>query len=137
MPMPTQPNLPSPAPSPSKQLYVQTLGVLSPYRSLGIATALLDEVVETGIREYGIGAVYAHVWEANAEALEWYLRRGFMLEEGLVEGYYRRLRPAGARVVRRGVGVGEYVRVGRRGVVRRLKAGRVEEVRALREGGVV
>lgn len=95
-----------------KQVYVQTIGVLSPYRTLGIATALLEEVVEVAIREFGITAVYAHVWEANTEALEWYVRRGFSVEKALVEGYYRRLRPAGARVVRRLVGVGEYVRVG-------------------------
>ncbi|SLM41148.1 GNAT domain [Lasallia pustulata] len=97
-----------------KQIYLQTLGVLSPYRTLGVASALLDEVVGVGIREFGITAIYAHVWEANSEALEWYVRRGFAVEDALVEGYYRRLRPAGARVVRRVVGVEEYLRVGKK-----------------------
>ena len=45
--------------------------------------------------------VYAHVWEANAEGLDWYIKRGFTVEDGVVEGYYRRLKPDGARVVRR------------------------------------
>lgn len=54
--------------------------------------------------------VYAHVWEANEEALEWYVRRGFEVQ-GVVEGYYTKLRPGGARVVRRRVGVGDWVRV--------------------------
>ena len=94
----------------AKQVYVQTLGVLSPYRSLGAASALLEEIVEVGIREYSITSVYAHVWEANTEALQWYMRRGFKVEKGIVEGYYRRLRPAGARVVRRVVGVSDYIR---------------------------
>ncbi len=57
--------------------------------------------------------VYAHVWEANGEALEWYAKRGF--EAGEVDrGYYRRLKPDGARVVRRRVGVRDYLGVGGR-----------------------
>ncbi len=49
------------------------------------------------------------MWEANEEALEWYTRRGFEVGEQLVEAYYRKLRPSGARVVRRRVGVGDWV----------------------------
>ena len=46
--------------------------------------------------------IYAHVWETNTEAAEWYGRRGFEVGE-VEEGYYRRLKPGGARVVRRGI----------------------------------
>ena len=53
--------------------------------------------------------IYAHVWEANEEALGWYVKRGFELRGDVVEGYYRKLRPSGARVVRRRVGVGDWV----------------------------
>ena len=53
--------------------------------------------------------VYAHVWEANEEAIKWYIKRGFDVGEDVVEGYYRKLRPSGARVVRRRVGVGDWV----------------------------
>ena len=56
--------------------------------------------------------MYAHVWEANEEALGWYLRRGFGREERKCEGYYRKLRPGGAWLVGRAVGVGEYLRAG-------------------------
>ena len=59
-------------------------------------------------------SVYAHVWEASLEALEWYVGRGFEVREGVVGGYYRRLRPQGARVVWRGVGE-EGLGVGREG----------------------
>ena len=58
-----------------------------------------------------VTAVYAHVWEANTDALEWYVKRGFEVEKGVVEGYYRKLRPAGARVVRRRLGVADYLGV--------------------------
>jgi len=93
------------------RVYVQTLSVLSPYRGMGVGTALLEAVVAAGVRGFGATGVYAHVWEANPEALEWYGKRGF--EVGEVEGgYYRRLKPGGARVVRRGLGVREYLAVG-------------------------
>ncbi|TGZ83427.1 hypothetical protein EX30DRAFT_155669 [Ascodesmis nigricans] len=81
------------------KIYLMTLCTLSPFRTLGIAAALLQHIVAVA-REWGVEEVYAHVWVENGEALEWYRRRGFVVEEGVVEGYYRRLRPDGARVVR-------------------------------------
>lgn len=99
-------------PQSEQQLYIQTLAVLSPYRSLGIAAALLDTIVATALTHYrGVTSVYAHVWESNEEALSWYERRGFVVEEGMCEGYYRKLRPQGARVVRRRVGVRDWLRL--------------------------
>jgi len=95
-----------------RRVYVQTLCLLSPYRALGIGTALLDAIVQVGIKQYGITSIYAHVWEANTEALEWYRKRGF--EVGDVEqGYYRRLKPDGARIVRRKLGIRDYLAVER------------------------
>ncbi len=65
----------------------------------------------TAITHYeGVKEIYAHVWEANEEALEWYGKRGFVVESEVVEGYYRKLRPSGAKVVRRRVGVGDYLK---------------------------
>ena len=118
---PTVPSTSSTAslpPPPQQQqphsLYIQTLAVLSPYRSLGIATALLDAIISTALTQYphlnvNVTEIYAHVWEANEEALEWYVKRGFEVVAEVEEGYYRKLRPSGARVVRRRVGVGDWV----------------------------
>ena len=97
-------------------LYIQTLAILAPYRHLGIATALLDAIICTALTHYprqniNVKRIYAHVWEANEEALEWYGKRGFEIGEEVVEGYYRKLRPSGAKVVRRRVGVGDWVGV--------------------------
>ncbi|KEQ91924.1 hypothetical protein AUEXF2481DRAFT_49722, partial [Aureobasidium subglaciale EXF-2481] len=95
--------LPSSSASPDdKILYISTLGVLSPFRSYGIATHLLGIMIERGIRDHGVSAVGAHVWEAGKEAREWYAKRGFK-ETRLEEGYYRRLTPRGAYVLRREV----------------------------------
>ena len=46
--------------------------------------------------------LYAHVWEANDDGLEWYRARGFRIGE-VMPGYYRKLKPGGARIVRRGL----------------------------------
>jgi hypothetical protein len=40
------------------------------------------------------------VHEANDEGLKWYIARGFQVEEEVVENYYRRLKPSGARIVK-------------------------------------
>jgi ribosomal protein S18 acetylase RimI-like enzyme len=77
--------------------------VLSPFRSYGVATQLLHLMIEKGIRNYGVGAVGAHVWEASHEAREWYAKRGFR-ETHMEQGYYRRLTPQGAYVLRREIG---------------------------------
>lgn len=87
-------------------LYISTLCVLSPYRSYGIATHLLQTILVRAVKEYGVKEVGAHVWEANEEGLLWYAKRGFR-EESKEEGYYRRLNPQGAVVLKRAVGVGD------------------------------
>ncbi|KIX95071.1 uncharacterized protein Z520_09381 [Fonsecaea multimorphosa CBS 102226] len=89
-----------PHPPPS-QIYIQALALLSPYRGLGLATLLLDTILSSAIAQAAdTVCVYAHVWEQNEDALEWYAKRGFK-RVMLVEQYYRRLRPSGAWIVRR------------------------------------
>ncbi|KAL2042771.1 hypothetical protein N7G274_004530 [Stereocaulon virgatum] len=94
-----------------KSLYIQTLATLAPYRRLGVGSALLRKATWAAVcRDGGDGVrdIYAHVWEANKDALEWYAKEGFAVEDGVVEGYYTKLRPSGARVVRRRIGVYEF-----------------------------
>jgi ribosomal protein S18 acetylase RimI-like enzyme len=108
------------APSPNPTLYISTLCVLPSHRHHGLAAHLLARVTAVAITQHGVGGVTAHVWEANADAREWYAKRGFR-EEAREEAYYRKLRPAGAVVVRRGVGVRDLV--GWAGVVGETEAG--------------
>ena len=94
------------------QLYIQALALLSPYRGHGIATHLLDAVIgEALVRYKDIKRVYAHVWEANEEGLNWYRQRGFDVCEELVELYYRKLKPRGAWIVQRNIGARDWLRV--------------------------
>ncbi|KAF1808590.1 hypothetical protein P152DRAFT_377855, partial [Eremomyces bilateralis CBS 781.70] len=89
-------------------LYISTIGVLSPFRHHGLATHLLDAALRAAValpsslveRKQRVAAIRAHVWEANEEGLAWYAKRGFKVV-GREEGYYQRLRPKGAVVVRR------------------------------------
>ncbi|KAF2872903.1 acyl-CoA N-acyltransferase, partial [Massariosphaeria phaeospora] len=82
---------------PSANLYISTIGVLSPYRSYGIATHLLQWIVLKASEEHGVRSITAHVWEANEDGLDWYKKRGFDVI-GKEDGYYRKLRPSGADV---------------------------------------
>ncbi|KAL5341498.1 hypothetical protein BJX70DRAFT_386763 [Aspergillus crustosus] len=98
-------------------LYIQTLHLLSPYRGYGVAASLLNSLLYSSpprpgaalaqtykisdlVKHYNIRSVTAHVHEANEDGLKWYISRGFQVEEGIVENYYRRLNPSGARIVR-------------------------------------
>lgn len=99
---------------PPTNLYIQTLHLLSPHRGNGVAASLLNSLlfskppsassksyrVSPLVRHYNIHTVTAHVHETNDEGLRWYVARGFHIEDGIVKGYYRRLNPGGARIVR-------------------------------------
>lgn len=80
------------------RIYVMTLCVLSPFRRLGVGCALIQALKEVA-REWRVDEICAHVWEANEDSLDWYARRGFTVEPVLLQGYYRKLKPGGAKVV--------------------------------------
>jgi len=80
--------------------------VLSAFRNYGIATHLLERVLVAAVERFGVRAVGAHVWVENAEGREWYAKRGFR-EVRIEERYYTRLKPQGAVVVVKSVGVGD------------------------------
>jgi ribosomal protein S18 acetylase RimI-like enzyme len=108
----------SPTDAAANNLYIQTLHLLSAYRGHGIATSLLESLIYAPslsppsskqstprrpsdiVQHYNIRTVTAHVHEANDEALNWYRSRGFSIQDGVVEGYYRRLKPSGAKIVK-------------------------------------
>ncbi|KAI1309645.1 acyl-CoA N-acyltransferase [Xylaria venustula] len=95
--------------SPSAQpnaLYIQSLVLLSPYRGLGLAAALLDEVVADAAQsEFACETVWAHVWTQNDEGMQWYMARGFTRVKE-VKQYYHKLHPDSAWIVRRDIGPG-------------------------------
>jgi ribosomal protein S18 acetylase RimI-like enzyme len=67
---------------------------------------LLQAVVRKAVELHSVKSVVAHVWEANDEGLEWYKKRNFEIlgKEG---SYYRKLKPQGAFLVKKLIGVGD------------------------------
>ncbi|KAK3355279.1 hypothetical protein B0H65DRAFT_451427 [Neurospora tetraspora] len=102
---------PAPADSPYHAIYIQSLALLSPYRSLGLAAAAIEHIIASASILPAAGStidvrtIYAHVWTENEEGLQWYGQRGFRTEgREPVRGYYFKLRPDTAWIVRREVG---------------------------------
>ncbi|KAI8301115.1 putative N-acetyltransferase san [Colletotrichum sp. SAR11_59] len=91
---------------PEHALYIQSLTLLSPYRSHGLATATLDNIIAAASSVPGVNLrhVYAHVWTDNDEGIKWYTSRGFEQFGDELRGYYIKLRPDSAYIVRRSIG---------------------------------
>ena len=92
-------------------IYVQSLVLLSPYRGHGLAAAALKSVIDAATEQvrFKIVGLYAHVWTENTQALEWYIARGFKKEEPAINGYYKRLNPDSAWILRRRLSVGDHL----------------------------
>jgi len=93
---------------PEASLYISTISVLAPYRSHGIAAYLLQRIAVKASQEHGVTCITAHVWEANDDGLEWYKKRGFDII-GKEEGYYGKLKPSGAILVRKWIRVADFL----------------------------
>jgi ribosomal protein S18 acetylase RimI-like enzyme len=81
------------------RMYVMTVGVLAPHRGAGIGTRLLRHALNEGSADAYIVEAYLHVQTNNAEAIAFYERFGFE-RDGVVEGYYKRLDPPDAAVLK-------------------------------------
>ncbi|KAF1963025.1 acyl-CoA N-acyltransferase, partial [Byssothecium circinans] len=90
----------------SDMLYISTIGLLAPYRSHGIASHLLYNVIAKAAKKHNVTRVTAHVWEANEEGLEWYAKRGFEVI-GRKDNYYSKLKPSGALLVVKNIRVAD------------------------------
>ncbi|KAK3363283.1 hypothetical protein B0T25DRAFT_526891 [Lasiosphaeria hispida] len=102
-----------PLETPYHAIYIQSLVLLSPYRAQGLAAAALEHIVASAAilpaagSSIDVRTVYAHVWTENEEGVRWYEARGFTREgREPVRGYYFRLRPDTAWIVRREIGAG-------------------------------
>ncbi|KAH0495624.1 hypothetical protein TgHK011_009160 [Trichoderma gracile] len=90
-----------------QNIYIQSLCLLSPYRSMGLVSAALDDVLAAAATDPalgGVASVTAHVWTENEEGLHWYEARGFRKHEPAIKGYYLKLRPDSAWLVSKPVG---------------------------------
>lgn len=79
------------------KLYILTLGVLEPYRRLGLGSRMLTHICNKTSEQPDIKQIYLHVQVGNDAARLFYKAHGFT-EGKLVENYYRDVAPAGANV---------------------------------------
>ncbi|KAJ2433689.1 hypothetical protein IWW41_001916 [Coemansia sp. RSA 2522] len=74
------------------EMYMMTLGVLAPYRRLGIARGLLESALAAAAQDPTIRRVVLHVQIDNDDALRFYHKHGFATVR-MVERYYKLLDP--------------------------------------------
>ena len=74
--------------------YIMTIGVLEPYRGLGIATRLLQTALANAAKDKTIDYVALHV-QKGSSALDFYKKFGFTVKEE-VPDYYTNIEPTAA-----------------------------------------
>ncbi|VDB92008.1 unnamed protein product [Peniophora sp. CBMAI 1063] len=82
------------------QLYLQTMGVLAPYRNLGVGAQALQHVIDAAAARQNIQGVYAHVHVTNEDAKRFYEKHDFK-EVGVDETYYKKIKPPVACILER------------------------------------
>ncbi|KAJ6361408.1 hypothetical protein OIU78_001945 [Salix suchowensis] len=68
-----------------------TLGVLAPYRGLGIGTKLLNHVIDLSSKQ-NISEIYLHVQTNNEDAINFYKKFGFEITD-TIQNYYMNITP--------------------------------------------
>ncbi|KAJ4749531.1 N-alpha-acetyltransferase 50 [Rhynchospora pubera] len=71
--------------------YIMTLGVLAPYRRLGIGKKLLTHVLDLCAKQ-NISDIYLHVQTNNDDAIGFYKKYGFEITE-TIQNYYVNITP--------------------------------------------
>ncbi|KAI7878516.1 N-alpha-acetyltransferase 50, NatE catalytic subunit, partial [Lichtheimia hyalospora FSU 10163] len=82
------------------RIYIMTLGVLAPYRHLGLGSQLLTHVIRHASRVPRYAYIYLHVQITNQAALSFYQKHGFHII-GMEKNYYRDIEPRDAYILRR------------------------------------
>lgn len=74
------------------RVYIMTLGVLAPYRGLGIGSKLLKHCLDLCSQDLSIVEIYLHVQTNNEEAISFYKKFGFEITE-TIQNYYTNIDP--------------------------------------------
>jgi len=82
------------------KVYIMTLGVLAPYRQLGVGSELLSHVIELCHKDATVKQLYVHMQVGNEEGLKFYQSKGFTITE-TVTSYYKNIEPADAHILAR------------------------------------
>ncbi|ORZ14653.1 acyl-CoA N-acyltransferase [Absidia repens] len=84
-------------------VYIMTLGVLEPYRRLGLGDQLLEHILmEAGKEENAVNSVYLHVQINNDAAVAFYKKHGFEVVR-TDKDYYKDVEPKDAFVLEKNI----------------------------------
>ncbi|CAM8889792.1 unnamed protein product [Rhodiola kirilowii] len=78
-------------------VYIMTLGVLAPYRGLGIGSTLLNHVIDLSTKQ-NVSEIYLHVQTNNEDAINFYKKFGFEIT-ATIQNYYTNITPPDCFVV--------------------------------------
>ncbi|GAA5811134.1 hypothetical protein MFLAVUS_004563 [Mucor flavus] len=86
------------------RVYMMTLGVLKNYRSLGLGSILIENIMENARRATNpiVTSLYLHVQTANEQAIRFYTRNGFRIQ-AVVYDYYKLIENRDAYILTRPV----------------------------------
>ncbi|TFK54234.1 acyl-CoA N-acyltransferase [Heliocybe sulcata] len=86
------------------KLYLMTMGVLAPYRSLGLGSKGLQAILSAAAASSKpkISHVYLHVQVSNTAAKRFYERHGFT-EVRVQENYYKKITPRDAWILEKAI----------------------------------
>jgi len=89
-------------------LYIMTMGILAPYRSRGLGSTCLEQVLAaaSSCTKPKIKRVHMHVQTSNEAAKKFYERHGFQ-QTGIHQDYYKKIVPHDAWILERAVPVDE------------------------------
>ncbi|KAM7459446.1 hypothetical protein LguiA_036440 [Lonicera macranthoides] len=87
----------------SVRVYIMTLGVLAPYRGLGIGTKLLNHVIDLCSKQQNISEIYLHVQTNNEDAINFYKKFGFEITD-TIHNYYTNITPPDCYIVTKFIG---------------------------------
>ncbi|RKP30669.1 acyl-CoA N-acyltransferase [Metschnikowia bicuspidata] len=69
-------------------VYLESLAVLPSYRGYGVGSALLDWLIAKA-KERFVHDIVLHVHVDNAQAIEWYKKKGFEQLPDVIKDYYK------------------------------------------------
>ncbi|XP_010419691.1 PREDICTED: N-alpha-acetyltransferase 50 [Camelina sativa] len=79
------------------RIYIMTLGVLAPYRGIGIGSKLLNHVLDMCSKQ-NMCEIYLHVQTNNEDAIKFYKKFGFEITD-TIQNYYINIEPSDCYVV--------------------------------------
>ncbi|EIE89248.1 hypothetical protein G6F46_008324 [Rhizopus delemar] len=77
------------------KIYMMTLGVLEPYRGLGLGKLLVEHILKEAKTSNDVSKVYLHVQVTNTSAVEFYKKNEFEVVK-TEKDYYKNIEPRDA-----------------------------------------